>query len=217
MIDKWKTDLTPRLRQHLLLLFNLGPQLLHVGLELGQLLRLAVHFLPAHSVVHDLEDLLHLAQVVPQRPWVAQELLLQPTHRKMLQGALACRVVVDPQWAVPTHAPIHERRRSTKSVRRHHQLVVVEVERLGFDVQVVVVVVEAERLAVLQLLPQLGDGSVGGRGGGGGRGGARLHVAAHPAVDGDQSDALLAAYVGAVGAGVGEALLAVGALIGFFT
>lgn len=37
------------------------------------------------------------------------------------------------------------------------------------------------------------------------------------AIDGDEADALLAADVGTVGARVGEALLAIGALVGFLT
>ena len=36
-------------------------------------------------------------------------------------------------------------------------------------------------------------------------------------IDGNQADALFTAYVGAVGAGVGEALLAVGAFVRFLT
>lgn len=213
MIDKWKTDLSRC--QRLLLLLYLGSQLLHVGFELGELFWLAVHFLPAHSVVHDLENLLYFAQVIPQWTRVAQELRFKSGHPKMLQGALG-RVVVDPKWAVSPHSSIHERPRSGKSMRSHHQLVV-EVQRLRLDVQVVVVLGEAEWLAVLKLLPQLGDGSVSGGGGGRGGGGACLHVAAHPAIDCNQANTLFAADVGTVGARVREALLAVGALIRFFT
>lgn len=76
----------------------------------------------------------------------------------------------------------------------------------------------AHGAAVLQLVAELGQGRASRRGGGGVRGGASLGVTSsvtYSSVDRDQTDALLAADVGAVGAGVGEALLAVGTLIWF--
>ena len=65
--------------------------------------------------------------------------------------------------------------------------------------------------SVLQLVTELGQGGASRGGGGSVGGGAGLGVAsvAYPSSDGDQANALLAAYVGAVGTGVREALLAV--------
>lgn len=67
VIDEWKSVLGSTRRGECLLLFlYVGTQLLHVRLQLGDLLWLAVHLLSTNCVVHDLQDLLYLAQVVSQ-------------------------------------------------------------------------------------------------------------------------------------------------------
>lgn len=75
----------------------------------------------------------------------------------------------------------------------------------------------AHGAAVLQLVAEQSQGGASRGGGGGVRRGASLGVASitYSSIDGEQTDTLLAADVGTVGAGVGEALLAVGALVWF--
>lgn len=56
------------------------------------------------------------------------------------------------QWTAPPHTPVQERAARTVAVRGHHQLIVIEVQWFRFDVEVVGLVLQAERFAILQFV-----------------------------------------------------------------
>ena len=117
----------------------------------------------------------------------------------------------------PTPAIQVDPRCSEPMLWGHQQPVLIEVHRLGFDVKLPLLVWRAKRSPIFQFVAELGEGGASRRWGRGVGGGARLVSVADSSIDGDQANAFLAADVGAVGAGVGEPLLTVGALVRLLT